>query len=42
MERKMYGTPDWVATPAALDEVRASWQSLAPLNAWIVANVGAA
>jgi len=42
MELKAYGAPDWVATPAALDEVRASWRSLVPLNAWIVANVGAA
>jgi len=42
MELKAYGTPEWVSTPAALDEVRASWQALVPLNAWIVANVGVA
>jgi uncharacterized protein (TIGR02453 family) len=42
MELKAYGTPEWVSTPSALDEVRASWQALVPLNAWIVANVGVA
>jgi uncharacterized protein (TIGR02453 family) len=41
MELKSYGTPSWVTTPAALDEVRTSWRALAPLNDWIAANVGA-
>jgi uncharacterized protein (TIGR02453 family) len=42
MELKAYGTPKWVTTPAALDEVRTSWRALVPLNDWIAANVGTA
>jgi uncharacterized protein (TIGR02453 family) len=42
MQLKMHDRPDWMATPAALDEVRASWRQLVPLNDWIVANVGEA
>ena len=38
---KRYGTPAWLATPAALDQVRAAWRQLTPLNAWVLAHVGA-
>jgi uncharacterized protein (TIGR02453 family) len=42
MELKPYGTPSWVGTPRALDEVRDTWRALVPLSSWIAANVGAA
>ncbi|HSS67660.1 MAG TPA: DUF2461 domain-containing protein [Nocardioidaceae bacterium] len=42
MELKQHGRPPWVGTRAALDEVRAGWRALLPLNDWITANVGAA
>jgi uncharacterized protein (TIGR02453 family) len=42
MELKAYGAPDWVGSRAALDEVRATWQALVPLSAWIASHVGAA
>ncbi|MFH5823771.1 DUF2461 domain-containing protein [Georgenia sp. AZ-5] len=35
------GTPPWLATPAALDHVRAMWEQLRPLAEWVVTNVGA-
>jgi uncharacterized protein (TIGR02453 family) len=41
MELKQFGAPDWLSTPAALDEVRKSWRALVPLNDWIMAHVGA-
>jgi len=34
------GAPDWLATPAALDHVVASWRHLAPLNRWLGRTVG--
>jgi len=37
---KRFGAPDWLATPAAVDEVRDAWRRLAPLNEWVVVNVG--
>jgi uncharacterized protein (TIGR02453 family) len=42
MELKHHGRPPWVATSAALDEVRAGWTALMPLNEWITTNVGVA
>jgi uncharacterized protein (TIGR02453 family) len=36
------GTPAWLATPAALDHVRAMWQQVRPLAQWVLANVGTA
>lgn len=29
------GTPDWLATPAALDHVRETWRQVRPLAAWL-------
>ncbi|MCK6211692.1 DUF2461 domain-containing protein [Georgenia sp. EYE_87] len=34
------GTPPWLATPAALDEVRRRWRQLRPLATWAVSRVG--
>ncbi|GAA1649343.1 DUF2461 domain-containing protein [Georgenia ruanii] len=31
------GTPAWLATPAALDQVRARWEQLRPLADWVIA-----
>jgi uncharacterized protein (TIGR02453 family) len=42
MELRRFGAPAWMTTPAAVDEVRASWRALVPLNDWIVEHVGAA
>jgi uncharacterized protein (TIGR02453 family) len=42
MEIKAYGTPEWVSTRRALDEVRDTWRALVPLSSWVAANVGAA
>ena len=40
MALKRFGAPDWLATPAAADQVRDTWRRLVPLNKWIIANVG--
>jgi len=40
MALKRFGAPDWLATPAAVDEVREAWRRLVPLNEWILVNVG--
>ena len=32
---------DWLHTPRALEEVRAAWRDLVPLNAWVDDNIGA-
>ena len=37
---KRFGAPDWLATPAAADQVRDAWRRLVPLNEWIILNVG--
>jgi uncharacterized protein (TIGR02453 family) len=37
-----FGSPAWLSTPKALDRVRTAWRALAPLNAWLAAEVGAA
>ncbi|MCX5045520.1 DUF2461 domain-containing protein [Aldersonia sp. NBC_00410] len=34
------GCPDWLETPQALDEVRASWRALRPLVQWLHEAVG--
>jgi uncharacterized protein (TIGR02453 family) len=39
---KAFGTPDWLPTPKALDEIRTTWQKVTPLNVWVAANVGSA
>jgi uncharacterized protein (TIGR02453 family) len=39
---RAFGTPDWLPTPRALDEVRTTWQQVTPLNTWVAANVGPA
>lgn len=36
---RRYGAPDWLATPAALDEVRACWRAVRPLADWAGAHV---
>lgn len=40
MAVRTFGTPTWLASPKALDEVRDTWRSVAPLSGWITANVG--
>jgi uncharacterized protein (TIGR02453 family) len=42
MAVRVYGTPRWLARPKALDEVRAAWRQVTPLNEWVAANVGPA
>ena len=32
---RRFGAPDWLATPAALDEVRQAWRSVRPLAEWV-------
>ncbi|GMA18879.1 hypothetical protein GCM10025862_09000 [Arsenicicoccus piscis] len=38
--RRDFGDPDWLATPAALDEVRECWEGLRPLAQWLAQHVG--
>jgi uncharacterized protein (TIGR02453 family) len=40
MALKRFGAPDWLATPAAADQVRDVWRILVPLSEWIIRNVG--
>jgi uncharacterized protein (TIGR02453 family) len=42
MAFKMFGTPAWLASPAAFDEVRSAWRKVTPLREWVAANVGPA
>jgi uncharacterized protein (TIGR02453 family) len=42
MAVKVFGTPDWLASPAAFDEVRNAWRQVTPLREWVAANVGPA
>jgi uncharacterized protein (TIGR02453 family) len=42
MAFKLFGTPAWLGSPAALDEIRSTWRQVTPLNEWVAANVGAA
>ena len=30
-----HGTPEWLETPEAVDQVREDWRSFGPLNAWL-------
>jgi uncharacterized protein (TIGR02453 family) len=39
MVTRRFGAPDWLDSPQALDEVRAAWREVTPLNAWITAHV---
>lgn len=39
MATTSFGTPDWLATPKALDEVRAAWRAVRPLAEWSAAHV---
>jgi uncharacterized protein (TIGR02453 family) len=41
MVLERFGAPDWLATSAAVDQVRDTWRRLVPLNDWIARNVGA-
>lgn len=38
---KEFGTPRWLSTAKAVDHVATAWRALAPLNAWLAAEVGA-
>lgn len=42
MAIKRVGTPAWLSKPAALHQVRESWQQVRPLAAWIAEHVGSA
>jgi uncharacterized protein (TIGR02453 family) len=42
MVSRSYGAPDWLATPAALDEVRGTWRQVRPLADWAAEHVGPA
>ena len=37
-----HGIPGWLATPEALDRVRADWRAYRPLVEWVVTHVGPA
>lgn len=37
---RTFGTPPWLATPEALEHVRASWSELRPLVEWLTEHVG--
>jgi uncharacterized protein (TIGR02453 family) len=37
---KSFGAPGWLETPEAADHVAAAWREMAPLQAWLDANVG--
>ncbi|MDQ1604749.1 MAG: hypothetical protein QOE01_2594 [Actinomycetota bacterium] len=36
---KTFGVPRWLATPAAADRIRESWNALRPLNGWVSKHV---
>jgi uncharacterized protein (TIGR02453 family) len=38
---KSFGTPEWLSTHRAVDEVRAAWRAVTPLRDWVVAHVDA-
>jgi uncharacterized protein (TIGR02453 family) len=42
MAVRVFGTPGWLGTPGALDEVRHTWRQVRPLNEWVAAHVGPA
>lgn len=37
---RTFGTPPWLATPEALEHVRASWSELRPLVEWLTEHLG--
>ena len=39
MALRRVGTPDWLTTPQALDEVRAAWRRVRPLTEWVLEHV---
>ncbi|WP_406830811.1 DUF2461 domain-containing protein [Pedococcus sp. KACC 23699] len=39
MALRRVGTPDWLTTPQALDEVRAAWRRVGPLTEWVLEHV---
>jgi uncharacterized protein (TIGR02453 family) len=39
MVTKDFGTPRWMSSPRAVDEVRAVWRSVTPLAEWVQTNV---
>jgi len=39
MVSKGFGTPRWMSSPRALDEVRGAWRSVTPLAEWARANI---
>lgn len=41
MVSQAYGTPSWLATAAACDEIRSVWRSVMPLSKWVQKHVGA-
>ena len=40
MALKVYGTPKWLGTPAALDRVAEAWRLVRPLTTWVATYVG--
>jgi uncharacterized protein (TIGR02453 family) len=42
MAAKRFGTPAWLDSPKAFDQVWNTWQQVRPLNEWITVNVGPA
>ncbi len=39
MVSRRFGAPDWLAGPAALEQVRGTWQEVRPLADWVGAHV---
>lgn len=42
MVLKTYGTPRWLGTPAALDEIVDTWRAIRPLTTWVADHVSPA
>ena len=42
MALRRIGTPSWLESPDALDQVREHWDAIRPLTEWIVTHVGPA
>lgn len=38
---RRFGTPDWLESPRALEEVRGTWRAMRPLAEWVAANAPA-
>ncbi len=42
MVSRRFGAPDWLASPAALDQVRGTWREVRPLADWVSTHIDTA